>query len=260
METYALITGASKGIGRSIAIQLASAGYNLLLISRSEPDLKNLAELIKIEHKVSVLYLAIDLSEPVAAEQIAAWVMGLNIQLSVLINNAGYGLWGNFSELSIDEQMNMLRLNIDSLVTLTYRLLPFLKKQKQAYLLNVASTAAYQALPALAVYSASKAFILSFTRAIRYELKDTVVSVTVLSPGPTDTGFAHRAGLDALAELAEKFNMSPDDVARIGLKGMFDKKAEIIPGILNKLSAYAAKHLFKSLVERISAGLYKNKK
>ena len=120
----------------------------------------------------------------------------------------------------------------------------------------MASTAAYQAVPTLAVYAATKAFVLSFSRALRIELKD-VVSVSCLCPGPTDTGFAHRAGMDAIADLAEKFNMQPGEVAKIGLEGMFNKKAEIIPGLLNKLSAIGSRHLNKALIERIASGLYK---
>jgi len=136
-------------------------------------------------------------------------------------------------------------------------LLPVLKNQPQSHILNVSSTAAYQAVPTFTIYAASKAFVLSFSRGLRYELKNTNISVSCLCPGPTDTGFAHRAGMDALAELAAKVNMTPDDVAGIALKGMFNKKTEIIPGFLNKLSSFGAKHLNKSLVERISAGLYK---
>lgn len=260
MRKYALITGASKGIGRAIAIQLAQAGYNLFLVARSATELQELADHVIAAHGVKAAYLAQDLSQHNGGALVAEWVSKSDIQLSVLINNAGYGLWGNFSELSLDEQMNMLRLNLDATILITYHLLPLLRKQPKGYVLNVSSTAAYQALPTLALYSASKAFILSFSRALRYELKDTNVSVSVLSPGPTETGFAHRAGLDALADLAEKFNMHPQDVARIGLKGLFDGKAEIIPGFLNQLSAYAAKHLFKTWIERISAGLYRHSK
>jgi short-subunit dehydrogenase len=150
----------------------------------------------------------------------------------------------------------MLQLNINALVELTYLLLPILKQQPQSYILNVSSTAAYQAVPTLALYAASKAFVLSFSRALRYELRETTTSVSCLCPGPTDTGFAHRAGMDALAELADKFNMSPQEVAEAGIDGLFDKHAEIIPGLLNRLSAIGARHLNKSLIERITGRLY----
>ncbi|TCD01126.1 SDR family NAD(P)-dependent oxidoreductase [Pedobacter psychroterrae] len=254
---YALVTGASKGIGKSLAIQLAAAGYHLLLVSRSDKDLKELSALITDRYPVTALYLPCDLSENGACAKVADWCNGLGAELSVLVNNAGYGLFGNFDQIPLNGQSEMIRLNINAVVELTHLLLPMLKKQTQSYILNVASTAAYQAMPTLAIYAATKSFVLSYSRALRYELKDSVVSVTCLSPGPTETAFASRAGLDMLADLAEKFNMQPDAVARIGLKGMFAKKTEIIAGFVNKISAFGAGLLPKSLVERISANLYK---
>lgn len=257
MDNYALITGASKGIGKSIALLLAQKGYNLLLVARSATELQQLTASIQQEYKVKAQYLAMDLSVSSSAKAVADWSLGLAVPLSVLVNNAGYGLWGHFDQLALPDQMNMLNLNINAVVELTHYLLPSLKTQKQAYILNVASTAAYQAVPTLALYSASKAFILSYSRAIRVELKDTPVSVSCLCPGPTDTGFVQRAGMDAIAHIAEKFNMSPDKVAEIGLKGMFNKKAEIITGFLNNIMAFGSRHFSKALVEKVSAGLYK---
>lgn len=257
MNDYALVTGASKGIGKAFALLLAKSGYNLLLVARSETDLRELSEFIQKEHRVKALYLATDLSTDTAALQVSDWCTEHTNQLSVLINNAGYGLWGNFAEMPIAEQLNMLNLNLNVVIQLTHHLLPLLSQQKQAYILNISSTAAYQAVPTLALYAASKSFVLSYSRALRYELKESPVSVSCLCPGPTATGFSSRAGMDALADLAEKFNMSPEDVAEIGLKGLFRKKAEIVPGFLNKLSAFGATHLPKSLIERITANLYK---
>lgn len=258
MNEYALITGASKGIGKSMALQLASAGYNLLLIARSGTELEELSIQIQNKYQVRVSYLAIDLSENNASKEVAGWCKNQTSQLSILINNAGFGLWGNFEDLVLADQLNMLQLNINAVVELSHLLLLVLKQQKQAYILNIASTAAYQALPTLAVYAATKTFILSYSRALRFELKDSPVSVSCLCPGPTDTGFASRAGMDALTDLANKFNTPPEEVARVGLKGMFNKKAEIIPGFLNKLSAFGANHLPKSLIERISASLFRH--
>jgi len=250
MSSYAIVTGASKGIGKELSILLKQKGYDLLLIARSSTNLKQLAD----ELGGGTLYLAIDLSEPGAAKKVAEFCKGLSI--SVLVNNAGYGLWGDFEKSSIEQQLNMVQLNINAVAELTYYLLPQLKQHSPSYILNVASTAAYQAVPTLAVYAATKAFILSFSRALRIELND-VVSVSCLCPGPTDTGFAHRAGMDALADLAEKFNMQPAKVAKIGIDGMFKKKAEIVPGFLNKLSAIGARHINKAMIEHITAGLYK---
>ncbi|HMI01210.1 MAG TPA: SDR family oxidoreductase [Pedobacter sp.] len=258
MDKYALVTGASKGIGREIAILLAEKGYNLLLVARAETELQQLSQQLVQQHQVKVHFLLCDLAEPGAATKVSNWFREITSSLSVLINNAGYGAWGNFNDLKLETQMNMLQLNVNAVVELTYLLLPDLKQQDTAYILNVASTAAYQAMPTMALYAASKSFILSFSRALRYELLKTPVSVSCLSPGPTATGFVSRAGLEALADLADKFNMSPTAVARIGLKGMFNKKAEIIPGFINKVSVFGATHLPKSLIERITAGLYKH--
>ena len=256
-ETYALITGASKGLGKAIAIQLAEKGYNLVLIARSGDELAKLAAEIQIANKVKVEYLSIDLAESASANTVVNWITEHGFSLSILINNAGYGLWGNFASLDLAAQMDMCRLNMDTVMGLCHGLIPLLAKSEKAYILNICSTAAYQSVPTLAVYSATKAFILSFTRAIRFELKKGPVSVSCLSPGPIDTGFAHRAGLDAFNKIAEKFNMNPDEVAQIALKGMFAKKAEIIPGITNWVSIYANKILPKAFIEKMAAGIYK---
>lgn len=257
MSGYALVTGASKGIGREIARQLAQRGYHLLLVARSEDELQELAEELKEKHRVNAFYLSVDLAVSGTALVVAEWANSKTDQLTILVNNAGYGIWGSFDALGIEVQMNMLQLNINAVLELTYHMLPGLKTHPQSYVLNVASTAAYQAMPTMALYAASKSFILSYSRALRYELKDTTVSVSCLSPGPTATGFGSRAGLDAFAELAEKFNMPAEAVAQIGLDGMFNKKPEIIAGFLNKVSAWGANFLPKKLVEKISANLYR---
>ena len=255
METYALITGASKGIGRSMAVLLAKKKYNLLLVARSEAELQNLKKDLELSG-VKVEYLVTDLSTNDSPEQILKWCFGYPV--SILINNAGYGLWGNFKDLSLDMQLNMMQLNVNNLVSLTHKLIPLLQKQPQSYILNVASTAAYQSVPTLGLYAASKAFVLSFTRALRFELKDERVSVSCLSPGPVATNFSSRAGMPVLGASAEKLNMTPDEVAKIALKGMFDKKAEIIPGAMNIISSFATRILPKALIEKVAAGIYKN--
>jgi short-subunit dehydrogenase len=257
MKNYALVTGASKGIGREIALQLAQSGYSLLLVSRNDADLSALAATIEKDHKVKALWLAVDLSINNGAQQVADWCKEHSFQIDILINNAGYGLWGNFDALNLEAQLNMINLNITAQVALTHLLLPLLKQSQQAYILNVASTAAYQAVPTLAVYAATKSFILSFSRALSYELKGSAVSVSCLSPGPTDTGFSHRAGMDALQELADKFNMPPAVVAGIAIKGMFKKKIEIVPGFLNAAGAKLVSFIPKRLIEKSIGKLYK---
>lgn len=256
-KRYAVITGASKGIGKSIAIGLAKRGYHLLLIARSADELYRLSQELSKQFNIEVNTLAIDLAQAGAAKKVSEWINQQQYRIAVLVNNAGYGLWGPFAELHLEEQMQMCQLNMDTVLRLSYLLLPLLMKEKQAYILNVSSTAAYQAVPTLAVYAATKAFVLSFTRALKFELKDTPVSVTCLSPGPVDTGFAHRAGLDAFSKMAEKFNMQPDEVAEIAIKGMLNKKSEIIPGFTNIISVYANRVLPKAFIEKMAAGIYK---
>ncbi|SDD83745.1 SDR family NAD(P)-dependent oxidoreductase [Pedobacter soli] len=255
--TYALITGASKGIGKAMAIALAKRKVNLLLVARSLTALTHLQEEIQASYDIKVFSLSIDLSEPNAASELYQWVEKKQINISILINNAGFGLWGKFSELKLSEQLEMCQLNMNMITSLCHYFLPMLQKQKQAYIMNVCSTAAYQAVPTMAVYSATKAYVLLFTRALRFELKDSRVSVTCFSPGPVDTGFAERAGLDAFSKMAEKFNMKPDEVAEIALKGMFAKKSEIIPGFTNIISVYANRILPKAFIEKMAAGIYK---
>ena len=256
-KVYAVITGASKGIGKSIATELAKKGFNLLLIARSTQELESLGYELEAQYGISTDFLAIDLSQSTSPKGVFDWITDKKYSVNALINNAGYGQWGQFKDLDLKAQLDMCRLNMDTLISLCHLLIPSLLKEKKAYILNISSTAAYQAVPTLAIYSATKAFVLSFSRALRYELKNTSISVTCLSPGPVDTGFAHRAGLDAFSKMAEKFNMQPDEVAKIAIKGMFARKSEIVPGLTNIVSVYANRFLPKAFIEKMAAGIYK---
>lgn len=256
-KPYALITGASKGIGKSIAYELAKQGYPLLLVARSDKELKALSDDLQVKYGINAPFLSIDLSINGASLKVTNWIKMNNYPLGFLVNNAGYGVWGDFSQSSLTDQLGMMQLNMNVVVELSHLLVPILSQEKQAYILNISSTAAYQAVPTLAVYSATKAFVLSFTRALRFELAQTSISVTCLSPGPVDTGFASRAGLDALSKMAEKFNMQPDEVAKMAVKAMFSKKSEVIPGFTNIISVYANRILPKAFIEKTAAGIYK---
>ena len=255
--SYALVTGASRGIGRALALELARRGYDLLLVARSEDQLTALAREIGDQHQRQAKVLATDLAAPGAAATVAAWATRETDQLAILVNNAGYGLWGRFEQLSLPEQQNMLQLNMLLPVALTHALLPALHQVPRAYVLNVASTAAYQAVPSLTLYAASKAFLLSFSRGLRYELKASSVSVSCLSPGATTTSFADRAGMGAeLQATANKVSMTAEDVAQAAVAGLLAGEAEIIPGVLNKVSAGLTSVVPKRLVEKIAAGIY----
>jgi len=256
-KPYALITGASKGIGKSMAHELAKQGYPLLLVARSEAELKTLSDDLQTKYSINTSVLSIDLSTNGASQKVTDWIKMNQYPIGIVVNNAGYGVWGDFSQSSLTDQLGMMQLNMNVVVELSHLFVPILSKEKQSYILNIASTAAYQAVPTLAVYSATKAFVLSFTRALRFELAQTSISVTCFSPGPVDTGFASRAGINPLNKMAEKFNMRPDEVAKMAVKAMFSKKSEVIPGFTNIISVYANRVLPKAFIEKTAAGIYK---
>jgi len=259
MKTFALVTGASKGIGKCFAMELAKRGYNLVLVARSASLLENLKSTIENDFKVEVYWLDLDLSELNAPKKLLEFCQNHKIPVSILINNAGYGLFGDFQESDLDKEMNMLDLNIGSLVRLSHLFIPELKKNEKAYILNIASTAAYQTVPQLNAYSASKAFVLSFSRGLSFELKNTSISVTCLSPGSTKTDFMERAEMKnpKILATAEKLGMNPEDVAKIGLDAMFKGIPEIIPGLINWVGAFLTRLIPKILTEKIAASLYK---
>jgi short-subunit dehydrogenase len=254
---YALITGASKGIGRAIARELASRSYNILLVARSEDLLQQLAGELVSRNGIAVDWLALDLSVPEAPRNVWDWCRAKGYEVGVLVNNAGYGLSGPFEKYSLQEHWNMMQLNMLTLVGLTRLFLPELHLRPKAYILNVASSAAYQAVPKLTLYAATKSFVLAFSRGLHQELRDTTVSVTCVSPGATDTDFPNRAQLGEKGmRAAERLNMSPETVAALAVKAMLARKPEIITGLINKLGAAMAWLLPKTMVERTAMKIY----
>ncbi|MEQ1587331.1 MAG: SDR family oxidoreductase [Cyclobacteriaceae bacterium] len=258
MKDYALITGASGGIGYYFAHELARKKHNILLVARSEEKLRELKDLLEERYQIQCDYVAIDLSETGAAEQLFSWCTSRKYEINILINNAGYGLFGYFEKQEVSEMKNMMQLNMNTIMELCHIFLPMLKAKPKAYIMNVASTASYQAVPTLSVYAASKAFVVLFTRGLRFELRGSSVSVTCLSPGATSTNFIDRARLQAIKVRADKFSMSAEAVARIGIDGMLKGKAEIIPGFVNWFSSQLTGFVPKVLTEKIAAGLYKD--
>jgi short-subunit dehydrogenase len=254
---YALITGASKGIGRAIARELAGRGFNVLLVARSEDLLQQLAAEIASRFKVHTDYLALDLATPESPQNVCDWCRARGYDVSILVNNAGYGLSGSFEKYGLADHLNMMQLNMSTLVGMTRLFLPELRKHKKAYILNIASSAAYQAVPKLTLYAATKAFVLAFSRGLHQELYKTSVSVTCVSPGATDTDFPNRAQLGEKGmKAAEKFNMPAETVASLAVKGMLAGKAEVITGFINKLGAAMAWLLPKTMVERTAMKIY----
>lgn len=256
--SFALITGASKGIGRSIAKQLASRKIDVLLLARSENLLIELAEELKKQYAVEAYWLTIDLSKPDASKAIYEWCLEKNYPVNILVNNAGYGLSGDFEKYSREDHLDMLQVNMVAPVELISLFLPQLKRQDKSYILNIGSSAAYQSVPYLGAYAASKAFIVSFTRSLKYELRKTNVSVTLVSPGVTSTDFNTRAHIPGKAARAgEKISMTSDEVAKIAVNSLFRKKTEVITGFITKLTVFMVKLLPKRFVEKTAAGLYK---
>jgi uncharacterized protein len=254
---YALITGASGGIGLCLARELAKRKIDLILVARSSDKLSTICEQLKKEFSIKAEYLSLDLSESNAVSSLVNWINQKSFAVNILINNAGYGIWGTVESTSVDKLNNMMQLNMSVVANLSHAMLPELKKHVKSYILNVASTAAYQAVPTLATYAASKAFVVLFTRGLRMELKGTSVSVTCLSPGATSTNFIDRAGMEAMKAKAEKFSMKPEAVAQIAIEGMLKGKAEILPGFINWISVQMTYLMPKFIPEKIAAGLYK---
>ena len=257
MQEYALITGASKGIGKAIASELASKGFNVLLVARSEPLLEQVTAEITSRYRVKADWLALDLSHVNAPQNVYDWCRAKGYTVQALINNAGYGLSGPFEKYSLEEHWNMMQLNMQTLVGLVRLFLPGMRSLPRAYVLNIASSAAYQAVPKLSLYAATKAFVLAFSRGLHQELRDSPISVTCVSPGATDTDFPNRAQLGEKGmKAAEKFNMAPESVAALAVKGMLSRKPEVITGFINKLGAAMAWLLPKSMVEKTAMKIY----
>ena len=255
--SYALITGASKGIGKEIAVELAKRGHNLLLIARSEELLKTQAQTISTTFKIDVDYLAIDLSSVGATNKIYDYCISKNHSINILVNNAGYGLSGPLEKYPVTDNINMMEVNMMALVQLTQLFLPILRQQPKSYILNIASSAAYQAVPFMSLYAATKAFVLNFSRGLRQELRGSAVSVTCICPGATATDFTVRAEIGKKGlKTAEKVNMTPEAVAKIAVKAMFAGKAEVIAGFVNKLGAFLVWLLPKGLVEKTAMKIY----
>ncbi|MFL5740352.1 MAG: SDR family NAD(P)-dependent oxidoreductase [Flavisolibacter sp.] len=256
-HSFALVTGASKGIGRAIALQLAHRGKQLLLVARNEQELRNVQEDILISYGIKSHYFVADLSQKDATKKIYDWCMANDFRINVLVNNAGFGLSGSFEKFSLEEHESMMQVNMNAVVELTYLFLPVLKSQPRSYILNICSSASYQATPYLTLYAASKAFIRLFTRGLRVELKKTSVSVTCVSPGATDTAFNDRAQIgDKARKMAKRLSMTPKEVAAIAVSAMYNHRSELIVGAVNKFGAFLSWALPKKFVENTVSRIY----
>ncbi len=236
----ALITGATVGIGYELSKQFAQDGYQLVLVARNEDKLKERQQELSSAYGVSVTVIPMDLSNPEAAAQIESRLKEKNMEIEILVNNAGFGLMGKFVELDLQRQLDMIQVNVAALTELTGRFLPAMLARGSGGILNVASTAAFQAGPLQTVYYATKAYVLLFSEGLANELKGTGVRVSALCPGPTATEFQERAGFGDIL-LMKGMVMSAEKVAKIGYKQFQRGKRIIIPGLMNKLLAQSTR-------------------
>lgn len=235
MAAVTLITGASGGIGEELAVCAARAGRDLVLVARSVDGLARVAARIAAAGHRRPETLALDLAEPGVAFRIAARLTEKALTVTELVNNAGYGLVGPAALLDRGEQLGIIDLNIRALTELTLAFLPGIAAARGG-ILNVASTAAFQPGPNMAIYYASKSYVLSFTEALAYELRGRV-RVSALCPGPVPTGFQKRANMGT-TRLSRLPGMAPARVAAAGWRGFEAGKRVVIPGLMNKLTAF----------------------
>jgi uncharacterized protein len=229
MKELVLITGASGGIGRSMAVMLAEQGYDLVLVARNSDKLQELSELLRVKHGVTVHVIAIDLAVPANAHELYRQVTSGGLTVTMLVNNAGVGLYGDFLKTSLDAEIDMINLNVTSVVILTKLFGQDMKKRGRGRILNVASLLSFLPFPYYAIYSATKSFVLAFTETIAAELEDSGVVVTALCPGPVDTGFHSDAMWNTRAYESHK-PVNVEVVAGEGVKLLLTGRGKKIVG------------------------------
>ena len=254
MTTVALITGATEGIGYELAKCFARDRHDLVLVARNTENLEQVASEISASCGVRVSIIAQDLSEQEGAWRVFDEVRGQRIAVDFLVNNAGVGTYGLFAEADLERELAMMRLNMISLTVLTRLFLPQMLQRRSGRILNVASTAAFQPGPLMAVYYATKAYVVSFTEALANELQGSGVTASALCPGPTRSGFQERAGMGA-SKLFRRGVMEASEVAETAYRAFMKGKTTIVPGLRNKLLAFSVRFgprkLLPAIVRRL---------
>lgn len=252
----ALVTGASSGIGVAIARELAKRGHAVTLAARREDRLRSLAAELHSDHGVEAAAVACDLADPSGRDRLATEISSSGRAVEVLVNNAGFGSRGDFISNDPGRMLGMVRLNVEAVVDLTSRYLPGMVERARGAIINLGSVAAFQPMPGAATYAASKAFVLSFSEAIRTEQRGSGVSVTAVCPGPVKTEFTEAAGMSGIEnETPDLFWMSAEEIARHAVEGAENDKRVVVPGALNRAQSIAGQHtpraLALPLIERI---------
>ena len=247
----ALVTGASGGIGESIAREFAARGYDLVLVARTKERLDTIAADLSTTHDTNSTVIAMDLAETNAGHQLATNVLGRGIAVDVLVNNAGFADYGNLWEANADKIDQMIRLNIATLTELMHDLLPGMVARNTGRVMNIASTAAFLPGPLMAVYYATKAYVLSVSEAVNEELKGTGVTVTAVCPGPTESGFVAKADMQSSKLFKGGGVMDVDTVARTAVSSTLKGKAVAVVGLKNKFTVLSPRFLPRRIVPGI---------
>jgi short-subunit dehydrogenase len=252
----ALITGASSGIGLHLASEFARNGHPLVLVAPDQAQLEGIATDLVYKYGNFVRVIPKDLQKQESAREIYLELHQSGISVDILVNNAGHGFRGRASELPIDVDLSMVRLNIEAVLRLTKLFLPPMIERGEGRLLNTASIAAFEPGPMLAVYHATKAFVLSWSEALATELQDSGVTVTALCPGATDTDFFPKAGMMATRAFQGQNVMSPQEVARAGYEGLMRRQLFVVPGGMNKALVAARRVLSESAQAKMNQRFY----
>jgi len=226
-----LITGASSGIGEEFARRLAAEGHNLVLVARSEKALHELCDELMLEHKITAHYVALDLSRADADQQLSDETEKHGFEVDWLINNAGFGSYGDFIKLDRDRELQMIDLNIRSLVALTHRYLPAMRERRSGTIINVSSAASFQPIPFFATYAATKAFVTSFSEAIAEENRPFGIKIMALCPGSTKTNFFAAANMDKPVQI--KGQQTSAEVVETAMRGVRSSRTRIVSGFVN---------------------------
>jgi uncharacterized protein len=254
---WALVTGASSGFGVEFANLLAARKANLILAARRTEPMERLAEQLRQRTGVSVVVEGIDLSESGAARELKSRLDDRGIAVDVLVNNAGYGLYGEFVDQPLQKTLDMLHVNLVALTELTHIFAAEMIKRRSGHILLIASLLGYQAVPGYAAYAASKGYVLLFGEALHAELKPYGIGVTVLSPGAASTSFGRVAGQRNTSAL-RALMMKPGPVARTGILAMLDRRSSVVAGILNKVVAFSSRftprQVQTAIMQRVMAG------
>jgi short-subunit dehydrogenase len=255
VRPVALVTGASSGIGLELARVAAARGHDVVLVARGADALRALADELAQMHDVRAHVVPVDLSTPEGPDAVVAAAADLGLEIDVLINNAGFGLYGDFLDTDLGVERDMIAVNVAAPTILAKRLARQMARRGRGRILNVASTAAFQPGPRMAVYYATKAYVLSFSLALSIELAGTGVTVTCLAPGPVRTPFRERARVSRSRLFSGERGGEPADIARAGWTALERGRRLAIPGVWNRLGSVAARVVPLPLAARVVAML-----